>query len=277
MLQKAANILRKSCRHEDIKARWGGDEFVLFLMQVPEEEIKSVCERIRNYCNETRVRDVPLTMALGFSIKSSVNQDIEEVLKEAEDSMYQQKLAESWSTRNLVLSTLLKTLGEKSYETREHVQRMEQIAIRIGEKVGLSDTELSRLKLLTTLHDIGKINIPEDILVKKGPLDEKEWKLIKKHPETGYRIARATEEFAHVAEDILCHHERWDGTGYPQGLKETEIPLLARIVSIADAYEVMSNGRPYKEPLSREEIIAEIKRCAGSQFDPDLVELFLSI
>jgi len=97
------------------------------------------------------------------------------------------------------------------------------------------------------------------------------------YPEVGYRITRVSEEFSHVSEDILAHHERWDGQGYPQGLKEKEIPLLARIVAIVDAYDVMSNGRFYKEPLSQEEIIAEIRRCAGTQIDPELVEIFLSV
>ncbi|MGM0653479.1 MAG: HD-GYP domain-containing protein, partial [Bacillota bacterium] len=150
-------------------------------------------------------------------------------------------------------------------------------AIKIGEKLGLPETELNRLKLLVMLHDIGKINIPREILTKEGSLSPEEWKLVKQHPETGYRIAHTTEEFAHVAEDILAHHERWDGTGYPNGLKKEKIPLLARITAVADAYEVMTNGRPYKEPMTKEEIVKEVKRCAGKQFDPELVEIFLSI
>ncbi len=130
---------------------------------------------------------------------------------------------------------------------------------------------------MITLHDIGKINIPEDILTKKGALTGEEWEKIKKHPEIGYRIARATEDFSHVAEDILAHHERWDGSGYPRALKGEEIPLLARITAIADVYEVMSNGRPYKKAVTQEEVIAELKRCSGTQFDPKLVKTFLII
>ena len=127
------------------------------------------------------------------------------------------------------------------------------------------------------MHDIGEINISAEILTKKGPLTAEEWDIIKKHPETGYRIVRATEEFSHVAEDILSHHERWDGSGYPQGLKGKEIPLLARITAIVDAYEVMTSGRPYKKAMPREEIIAELKRWTGRQFDPELADVFLTI
>jgi HD-GYP domain-containing protein (c-di-GMP phosphodiesterase class II) len=112
-------------------------------------------------------------------------------------------------------------------------------------------------------------------LLKRAGLTEDEWQIIKKHPETGHRIAMATEEFAHVAEDILAHHEKFDGTGYPRGLKGRAIPLLARITAIADAYEVMSNGRPYKKAMSRSEIVAELKNCSATHFDPELVEIFL--
>jgi len=133
------------------------------------------------------------------------------------------------------------------------------------------------LNLLITLHDIGKINIPEEVLTKKGPLTDEEWELMKKHPDIGYRIALSTDEFAHVAEEILSHHERWDGRGYPQGLKGEEIPFLARIAAITDAYEVMTNGRPYKEPMSKDEIISELRNCAGTQFDPYLVDVFVEI
>jgi HD-GYP domain-containing protein (c-di-GMP phosphodiesterase class II) len=154
---------------------------------------------------------------------------------------------------------------------------MLSIAHRIGKKIGLAQTELNKLDVLISYHDIGEITISEDILTRKDLLTEEEWEIIKKHPETGFRIARATEGIAQVAEYILSHHERWDGTGYPQGLKEKEIPLLARITAIADAYEVMSSGRSYKKAMSKSDVIAELKRCAGLQFDPELIETFLLI
>jgi HD-GYP domain-containing protein (c-di-GMP phosphodiesterase class II) len=147
----------------------------------------------------------------------------------------------------------------------------------MGEKLNLPQSEISRLNLLATLHDIGKITIPPEILHKQGTLTPEEWEIIKKHPETGYRIARTMEDFAHVANEILAHHERWNGTGYPQGLKGEDIPLLARIISIADTYEVMTSDRPYKQARNHNEIIAEIQQCAGTHFDPELVQIFLEI
>lgn len=277
MLRHTVDILRKSCRAEDIIARWGGDEFVILLPQTLEKDAKSLCRRIQNRCLKAYVKDVPVSIALGVGSKTTMEENLEEALKKAENNMYEQKLTESRSEKSGLINALLKTLAEKSYETEAHTRRMQKMALKIGEQMNFSDQELSRLSLLTTMHDIGKISIPEEILTKEKALTEDEWEIIKKHPETGYRIARATSGFAQVAEDILYHHERWDGLGYPRGLKGEEIPLLARITAIADAYEVMLHGRPYKKPIPLNAVVAEFKRCAGSQFDPNLVGTFLQL
>ena len=277
MLIQAAQILKRFCREDDIIARWGGDEFVILLPRTKKDKAWEICKRINNECCKDYVKGVPVSMATGVSSKDHIEKDLARVLREAEDHMYRHKLTESRSVRSAVLNSLLKTLGEKSYETEAHTRRMQEVALKIGEKIDLPDSELSRLNLLITLHDIGKINIPGEVLTKKGPLTKDEWKVIEKHPETGSRIARATDEFGHVAEDILAHHECWDGTGYPQGLKREEIPLLARITAVADAYEVMTNGRPYKKAMSPKEVAAELSRCAGTQFDPKLVDVILSV
>jgi HD-GYP domain-containing protein (c-di-GMP phosphodiesterase class II) len=223
------------------------------------------------------VEDVPVSIALGIATKTSETKSLIETLQEAENEMYRQKLTESRSTKSAMVTSLLNTLAAKSFETEEHARGMQKIAQQIAAYLNLTDSELHRLELLITLHDIGKINIAEEILTKNDSLAADEWEAIKKHPEIGYRIAMATEEFAHVAEDILAHHEHWDGAGYPQGLKGEVIPLLARITAIADAYEVMSNGRPYKKAMSKNKIIAEFRKCSGAQFDPQLVEIFLSV
>lgn len=276
LLIKAAELIENSCRREDIIARWGGDEFVVLLPKTDLDEASKIGKRISENCRLAYVEDIPISMALGISCKDYKATELVKVMRDAEDNMYKQKLTESRSTKSAVLKALLKTLAEKSFETEVHTRRMQKIARQIGEKINLPDTEIKRLELLITLHDIGKINISEEILTKRGPLSKNEWEIIKKHPEIGFRIARATEEFAHVAQDILAHHERWDGKGYPQGLEGSKIPLLARITSIADAYEVMTNGRPYKKALAIEEVLAEFQKCAGTQFDPELTGVFFS-
>ncbi|GAI01202.1 unnamed protein product [marine sediment metagenome] len=143
--------------------------------------------------------------------------------------------------------------------------------------MGLSEYQLGNLKLLALLHDIGKIGIPDSILFKTYVLTPSEWKKMREHSRIGYRMAKNIPDFAPIAQEILYHHEHWDGTGYPDGLKGEKIPLLSRIISIVDAYDVMQSRRPYKGPISKTEALKEIKRCAGTQFDPQLVEMFLKI
>ncbi len=277
MMKVTTRILKECCNEKALLARWGGDELVIFMPRTSFEKAKQISEKIYQKSVTAYVEGKPVSISIGTGTKAKPDKSLRDALKEAEDEMYKHKLTESWSDRNVLLNAILRALEAKSFETETHVQRMKKNARKIGENIDLPISELNRLSLLTILHDIGKINISENILTKKGPLTEEEWEIIKRHPEIGYKIASATKEFAHIAQEILAHHERWDGKGYPQGLKGKDIPLLARITAIADSYDVMSNGRAYKNAMSREEIMAEFKRCAGTQFDPDLVEVFLEI
>lgn len=274
LLKTYANILRKSFRQSDLFFRWGGDEFIIILKNTEETKSWELCNRLIKHCGETFVNDIPLSISVGISSKAP-GQGIDKAIQEAEDLMYKHKLLESRSSKNLIMKTLLETLSEKSFETKEHIDRMNLIGRQFGESLSLPPSELSRLGTLTMLHDIGKINIDKHVLLKKTALTDEEWEEIIKHTEVGYRITRTTEEFAYVAEEILSHHERWDGKGYPQGLEGKSIPYLARVLNLIDSYEVMCSSRPYKNKMSVEEIIEEIVRCSGKQFDPDLAEEFV--
>ncbi|MBF8435527.1 diguanylate cyclase [Halanaerobiaceae bacterium Z-7014] len=279
LLKKVAEIFQNTCREEDIITRWGGDEFLILLPQTGEKEAREICDRIRKNCSKANDLEIPISIALGHSIKEDLDDDIYSSIDEADEVMYKNKLVESRSVKGNVLKALLNTLRSKCHETEEHAWRLQKMSRKMGEKMDLPSTELDRLFLLVTMHDIGKASISEEILVKTGELNKEELEIMKKHPERGYHIASATDEFSHVANEILHHHEWWDGTGYPDRLKGEKIPLLSRITAIVDAYDAMTNSRPYNKGQlkTHQEAIAEIKEYAGSQFDPELVELFLEL
>ena len=277
LLCKCARIFKKCFRMEDIISRHGGDEFVMLLPKTTEQEIIDIINRVKEECSKTDGQKIPISVSMGGSTKTVMDKDINEVLLEAEEWMYQRKLTESRSISSTTITSLNRILLEKSIVTKEHTERTNTLALQLGKSLNLPDNTLAELSLLSTLHDIGKVAIPEEILLKQEKLSKSEWKLIKKHPEIGSNIARSSPHLAHIANAILAHHERWDGSGYPQGLKGDEIPITSRILALVDAYDAMISGRPYKSKMNKEEVIEEIKRCSGNQFDPDMVEKFLSI
>jgi len=219
-----------------------------------------------------------MSISVSFGVATKILEEpIHEVIKLAEDDMYTHKLFEIASHRNETIKTIISTLHEKNPREEAHSKRVSEICIAIGTKLEMKSDEIALLKAISNLHDIGKIAIDDSILNKKGPLDEKEWEQIKKHPEIGYRILSSSPEYAEIAQDILSHHERYDGKGYPRGLSGEDIPLRARIISIADSYDAMISERPYRRPLTHQEALEEIKKYSGTQFDPELAKLFIQI
>ena len=277
IIRRTAGLLQESLRQEDILARWAGDEFVVLLPRTDRSEASRIVSRIEERCQQTRDERIPISVGIGLGIKTDKDTDIYDVLSRADEEMYSSKLAKDEKAKNLMVKSLLSTMRAKSPETEEHSRRMVNLARQFGEKLGLKEPELRRLKLLASVHDIGKVTISEDILNKPGDLNSEEWEIVKQHSERGYRIVFPTEEFMQVAEEVLSHHERWDGGGYPRGLSGADIPYLARIIFIIDTYDVMTNDQPYRDAVSSEEALEEIAECAGSQFDPDLAEKFVQM
>lgn len=278
LLVSIVNIIKDSIAENHEVSRWGGDEFVILMPNTTEVEANQVVIDITLKCNQTKLKNniVP-SISLGIATKHDAKSKILHVLKQAEDLMYRNKLSSGKSVRSNLIAILENALLERSLETLNHTQNMETFSLMLSNQLDLSQSEKDELKVIAKLHDIGKIGISDKILLKQGKLTPEEFNIIKKHPEIGYRILVSIEELSHVASGVLYHHEKWDGTGYPQGLKGEEIPLLSRIVTIADSYEVMTNGRVYKGAISKEEAIEELKRCSGTQFDPSLIPIFVDI
>ena len=276
LLIEATDIIKESCRCGDVIARWGGDEFLILLPKTNSETAEGIVRDIRRLCSEKGDGSQKPSIALGTATKTDGIEDFKRVMRAAEELMYQVKLAEGKGYRKNITEALMETLFEKSCEMYKHGDRLQSTCICIGRSLNLTPKAIEELRLLAKLHDIGKVAIDENILNKPGPLTSSEWEEIKKHPEVGFRIAQNISELSPVAEYILCHHERWDGMGYPRGLKGEEIPLLSRILSVADAFDAMTNDRAYRKKIEIKEALAEIKRNSGTQFDPEIVEKFIN-
>jgi diguanylate cyclase (GGDEF) domain len=272
-----SKILTESCESDDIVSRWGGDEFVILVMNKDDVYVNEIIDRIKNKCKNGLHFHFKISIAWGHASPDEENQDTEAVMSLAEKRMYRSKLMEDKSARSIAINSLLKTLHAKHSETEEHTIRIKKLSTKLGKRIGLTSEKLDELGLLSSLHDIGKIGIPEHVLMKPGKLTEEEWIIMKTHCEIGYRIAASSPEFAHIANEILAHHERYDGTGYPNGLKGEQIPLLARILNIVDSFDVMTNKRIYKEAFDKDYVREEYKRCSGTQFDPDIAKEFISM
>lgn len=276
-LKLIGNIFSSTCGEDTIVSRVGGDEFAVILPGAGSDKVIEVAARIKDRCAVEPADPIQPSIALGTAVKDSKAQDINKIYKHAEDRMYNNKLVESKGIRSSIILSLKKTLEERTHETEAHAIRMKELAIKLGKVMGLYNNELDELSLLAMLHDIGKIAIPDHILGKPGSLSQEEWRIMKNHSEIGYRIAAASPELAVIANLILCHHEWWDGSGYPQGLKGGEIPLLSRIIAVIDAFDAMVNDRPYHKAIPAADAVKELERCAGTQFDPGIVKEFVKI
>lgn len=275
LLQKAAETIRAACRARDVAARWGGDEFIILLPATTREEAEAIVDRIKENISGESVGMINVSMSLGWDTKESMDRDFAEILKNAEDSMYKNKIIQNHGLRGNLINTIINTLHEKNPREERHSDRVGDIAQKIGEAIGFSETEIRKLKLIGHLHDIGKIAIEESILNKEGKLTKREQEEIQRHPDIGYRILGATSEMLDLANCVLCHHERWDGLGYPRGISGQEIPIEARIIALADSYDAMSSERPYRKALDEDVVFYEIRKNAGFQFDPDIARVFV--
>ena len=277
LLQKASNVIKSGCRENDVIARLGGDEFVIILSRTDAETAALIIKRLEKLAAREKIQGLKLSIAFGSRTKTRKEENIQQVLKNAEDDMYRHKLYESASMRSKTIELIMNTLYEKSNREMCHSNRVGQICEKIGIRMKLDKDEINQIRTAGLIHDIGKMGIDEKILNKPGALCEDEWKEIQRHPEIGYRILSSVNEFSEMANCILEHHERWDGQGYPKGLKGEEISLQGRIVAVADSFDAMTSDRSYRKGLAQDEAIAEIKRCAGTHFDPLVAKILVDM
>lgn len=275
LLTNIAKLLKKECRSSDVIARIGGDEFVILFPNTGSDKAAEIVKRIYQMAAATHVANIILSVSIGWETKTNMTQSIDELFIKAEDHMYQKKLIESQSMRNKTIQDILRTLKIKNEMEKIHSDHVAALCAKIGKAMKLDPETLKELETAALLHDIGKIAISDAILNKPETLTRTEYDELKKHPEIGYQILKSVDAYSSLAESVLSHHERQDGTGYPRGISGNEIPLVAKIITLADAIEAMTAYRPYRNTLNKEEIISELKRHSGTQFDPELVTIFI--
>jgi len=275
MLKKTAKCLSKTFRESDIIARLGGDEFVVLMTKTDTLQAEALINNFKSQARIVLPTEVDLSISFGYETKRQMNEDILEVLIKAEDSMYRFKLYENKSLRSKLIDVIMNALVEKSSRELMHSKRVSVLCEKIATQMHYKNEFINQIRIAGLLHDIGKIGINEKILNKKSRLLESEWDVIKRHPEAGWRILNSVNEFSEIAEFIFSHHERWDGLGYPRGLKSEKIPVEARIITIADSFDAMTSNRSYRTKMSEEDAIEELKNQAGKQFDPEITKVFI--
>lgn len=275
LLIKMAETIKKGCREDEIVARVGGDEFAIILCNTGSREAEQFVKRLQSLIGAEEINGIQLSISFGWACKNKVADSLDEVYKQAENMMYKHKLYSYPNIRTDNLYSILEMLYDKFPGEKEQSEKVAGLAEMMGKAQGFTPQQLEDIRTVSLLHNIGKVTLSGIDLFKPESLDEIEWIELKRHPETGYRILSSNRKMGRLAEYILTHHENWDGSGYPGGLKGEEIPLPARIVRIADAYTAMINPRSYRDALTSEEAVSELKNNAGIQFDPQQVELFL--
>lgn len=277
VLSQTANRLKETCDENCFIGRYGGDEFIILSPNLTQTQTSLLAKKMKLACHEISIGDIQISVSVGWAMKTTGHGDVLALLRNAEDDLYKHKIMESNSVKGKTIYTILNTLHETNNREEEHSQRVSLLSEEFGYTLRLTDREINALRSMSLLHDVGKIAIDENILNKEGPLTDLEYKEMKRHPEIGYRILSAVPELSEIAEYVLAHHERWDGHGYPRGLKGEEIPRMARIISIVDAFDAMTSDRPYRKARDIEWALAQLKENAGTQFDPKLVDIFITL
>jgi len=299
LLNQIGAIVNSSIRDADEAFRYGGDEFVVILPETDAGDAHLVAERVREcIAAEMEAKQIPVTCSIGLASYPADGVMPSELVNTADTALYYAK--NTGGNRTYLSSKIFSELGTqieanarggglsavyalaaavdaKDHYTYGHSKKVNTYAVALAEQIGLPPDEVSRISTAALLHDIGKIGIPDRILNKKGKISLEEWDAIKSHPRLGANIVGNVPDLAPCVGNILYHHERWDGAGYPEGLKGRAIPLGARILAVADAFAAMTSARPYRDAFCDEKVLRKLREGAGNQFDPELVEVFIGL
>jgi len=276
---KTSEFLKTIFKDALFISRIGGDEFVVLSEEIDQEIISSKAYSLESLI-KTYNASTPVKMNISNGSITVINNELsfDKAFVEAENIMYRRKLNSRSSRKSKVLDSIIETLNTRTEETKEHSLRLANFAVKTIKELGFTRrSEIEDMILLSKVHDIGKITIQDSVLNKPARLTKFEFEIIKKHCESGYNIIRNITDSDRVCNGVLFHHEKWDGTGYPQGLKGEEIPLFARVISIVDTYDAMTNDRVYRKAISHEDSMKEILSCSGTQFDPNIVKAFIKV
>ncbi|MFA5447814.1 MAG: HD domain-containing phosphohydrolase [Sphaerochaeta sp.] len=276
LIKKTADLLSDHRPEGMIVARYGGDEFVFVLPDDPGEEIQRFIRKIEKNASFITFENFHLSLSFGWAARQSLGESVNQTLNRADAMMAQNKIYESASAKSKSIGLLMNSLFAKSRRESSHSRRVGALCAFLAQQLDLSAREVNRIRTAGLMHDIGKIGISETILNKPGSLNDEQWQEMRRHPEIGYRVLNAVSEFSDLALAILEHHERWDGSGYPRGLKGERISYQARIIAIADSYDAMTSERSYRSPISKEAAREEIWKNRGILYDPDIVQVFVS-
>ena len=273
---EVANVLDKHVTDKIHAYRMDGDGFAI-VMFAKDIAINAFVDVITEEMQKIHYQNLSVSIASAYTTCTKNKIIASEFIKKAEEKLSEDKLVEEKSHQNNAVKTILATLTTKYEDERIHSKRVSKFCETFAKKIGLNDTDTQILKLAGMTHDIGKIAIPDEILHKPDKLTDEEYEIMKTHAEIGYKILDSAKEHNRIALTARHHHERYDGKGYPDGLKGEEIPLFSRIISVLDAYEAMTSNRVYRQAMSQTYAISELKKFSGTQFDTKMVNIFLEI
>lgn len=272
LIKKVSEIFKKVCRADDIIARWGGDEFAILLPQTEKKDAQKLTERIKDNFSKEKIKSIQGNVSLGVATKYEPEENIEVIIASAEDNMYMKKTLNRGKKKEDAFNVILdKLYGELPAEA-EHARRTSEMCKKIARKMKLPEAEINKVSKAAYLHDIGKVALDKEVASKNEYVVDDTYKEMKLHPVVGYRILNAFDHTMDLANVVLGHHERWDGTGYPQGLKGKETPKLARIIAVGERFDDMTTDKEYRKAISIDEALDEMKRNVGTHYDPEVVE-----